>query len=283
MRRLLSLLALLLAIPFTAAGCGTDDVSPDALAQAAETTQAQRGVHITLDTTIEANGQKLRMAAEGDADFEQKRMRFEMDMSGLVAAGEDVDADEARIEQIMIGTTLYMRAPMFAEELDADWVKMDLQEVLRSSGVDFGQMMQMSNASPAEQLEYLRATSDLENLGEEELDGVTTTHYKGTVDLRKYPDIVPRAERDNARKSIERLIEMSGGNSTFPVEVWVDGKHLVRRQKMTIKQSKPIESTMTMDMRFSDYGKRVDIRPPEGEVKDVTDLAKEGAAGTTAP
>ena len=58
---------------------------------------------------------------------------------------------------------------------------------------------------------------------------------------------------------------------TLPTEIWIDDKNLVRRQKMTMSQTKPTDTTMRMDMHFSDFGKQVRIGPPRGDVKDMTD------------
>ena len=50
----------------------------------------------------------------------------------------------------------------------------------------------------------LRAVSEeVEELGTEDVRGVETTHYRTTVDLRRYPDLVPPDRRELARRSIE--------------------------------------------------------------------------------
>ncbi len=99
MRRLLGLLPLLIALPLITSGCGADDVNPDALAQAAETTRAKGGVHITMEGTVESAGEKVPIEAEGDADLRNSRAHLK------TQAGNGVP----EFEQILIGTTMYVR------------------------------------------------------------------------------------------------------------------------------------------------------------------------------
>jgi len=260
--RLAALLATALAA-FPLAGCGADDVNPNAVAEAAEATQKQGAVHMTIDSTIEASGQTIPLKMEGDADLRDTRVHLKTDGGGGVP----------EMETVMIDTVMYMKMEGLEEQLGAEWVKFDLAEVGKGMGVDFEQLMQLGQGSPAEQLDYLRAMADLEEVGTEQIDGVETTHYKGVVDLRKYPDAVPESEREEARRSVDKLIELSG-DATTPTEVWIDDESLVRRQKMTMTQTKPAKSTTKMDIRFTDFGKSVSIEAPRG-AKDITDLAKD--------
>jgi hypothetical protein len=265
MRPLAALLAIA-AIAAGATGCGADDVNPNVLAQAADATSRQKGVHIEATGTFEFQGQSIPMRLDGDTDLAGREARFTFSSE---AAGEEISG-----EQILQGTTIYMRMDLFEQAFGTEWVKMDVQKVLEQEGLDFGGLMQLGSQNPAEQLAWLRATADLEEVGEEDVDGVQTTHYKAVIELRRVADAAPEDERDEVRRSIDRLVELSG-MERVPTEVWVDDENLIRRQRMTMEQEKPQPSTTTLDMRFSDYGKRVDVDAPGGEVKDITDLTAE--------
>ncbi|HEV3000754.1 MAG TPA: LppX_LprAFG lipoprotein [Solirubrobacteraceae bacterium] len=265
MRHLATLLtACLLAVP-ALAGCGAEDVDPAALAHAADATSRQGGMHMTGTGRVETGGKSVSMTFEGDVDVANRAVRMTFEAT---AEGQDVSG-----EQVMKDTTLYMRMDAFEQAFGTEWVKMDLEAVGEEAGLDFGALQQLGAQNPADQLAWLRATSELERVGEEKLDGVETTHYKARIDVRRVPQVAPAGERAAVQRAIDRMVELTG-TTTIPTEVWVDGRDLVRRQRLTMKQTKPAESTTTLDMRFSDYGKRVTIEAPEGEVKDLTELLK---------
>jgi hypothetical protein len=266
MHRIVALLATaaLAVVPLAAAGCGADDVNPESLAQAADATRDQGGVHMTIESTINAAGQTIPVKMEGDADLENASAHIKTE------GGNGIP----RMENILVGTVMYLKMEGMEEQLGAEWAKVDLAKAGEAAGIDLEQLMAGGQGSPADQLKYLKAMGNLEEVGSEDVDGVGTTHYKGEVDLRKYPDTVPADEREQARKTVDKLLELSG-DATMPMEVWIDEDDLVRRQKMTMKQKKPQEFTSVTDVRFSDFGKQVSIEEPD-DAKDLTDIATQG-------
>jgi len=104
----------------------------------------------------------------------------------------------------------------------------------------------------------------VQKVGEEELDGIHTTHYTAQIDPSKLP---------NADK-VKQL-----ANATYgPTGVWIGDDGLVRRLR-TDTTSSGTHSVMTID--FSDYGKTVDVQlPAAAEVMDATGLAASGLKQT---
>jgi hypothetical protein len=280
---LLALLALV-AAALPIAACGADDVNPDAVAAAAEKTSAVGGMHVTGKGTVEVVGQEFGFDMDGVMSAKGDRAKLTLDMSDMAAsAGGALSEDDLRGEQRIIGKTMYMSFGMFEKAFGTKWIKMDLEKALAGAGMDLGQMQGLGGQSPAEQLKFLKATSDIEKVGEEEVDGASTTRYKGTVDLREYPKLAEPKDREAAEKAIDTLIK-NGAPATMPVEVWVDDEDMIRRQKFSMTMTTGGQKTKTaMDMRFSDFGADVEVSPPSGEVKDMTELAsqgmKQGAAG----
>ena len=73
-----------------------------------------------------------------------------------------------------------------------------------------------------------------------------------------------------ARESYRRLIELSG-QSTIPMDVWIDEEGLTRR--IRYEQKLPDSSTMELTQEYFDFGVEVDVSPPsEDDVLDITDL-----------
>jgi hypothetical protein len=169
--------------------------------------------------------------------------------------------------------TMYMRSDLFGAALGGkDWMKVDMKRAMSSFGLDLGSGQFGQSAS--EQLRMLRAVSgDVSEEGHEQVAGVDTTHYSATVDLRRYPDVMPEDQREAARRGVERLIEMTG-QSEFPMGVWIDGDQRVRR--MTWQQSMrqgSVEMKMDITAEYVRFGVPVDVEvPDDGDVFDATDM-----------
>ncbi len=257
------------------AGCGADDVSPSEIAEAAERTTAAGGARIEMEMTMPGpGGEEIELVATGVTDMAQQKGRMTIDLSR-------VPGGEGELEQIFEGFVLWMRMPALDERLPdgAEWVRIDLRKATKAAGIDIGQFAQGGNDA-SKQLEFLRATGEVEKEGRTEVRGVTTTHYSGTIDYRKYPKLVPAAERARARKSVEAIIELAGGQSKVPVEVWIDEKDLVRRMRMDVPMKLPGQRPVDMEMDYElyDFGIPVDVEPPPAdEVIDYTELAAEAA------
>ena len=120
----------------------------------------------------------------------------------------------------------------------------------------------------------LRAVSgDVRDEGHEQVAGTDTTHYSATVDLRRYPDVMPEDQREAARKGVERLIELTG-ESEIPMDVWIDGDERVRRMawNQSIRQG-PVEMKMDITAEYVRFGVPVEVDvPDDSEVFDATDL-----------
>ena len=72
----------------------------------------------------------------------------------------------------------------------------------RSSGSTSGQLQQLGQGDPSQALDYLRATGEVEEVGTEQIDGVETTHYRGTIQLDAVAEQVPAEQRErSARRS----------------------------------------------------------------------------------
>jgi hypothetical protein len=171
---------------------------------------------------------------------------------------------------------VYMRSDLFAAALGGkDWMKLDLRRAMSSFGLDLGSSGQFGQ-SAAEQLRMLRAVSgDVSEEGHDQVAGTDTTHYSATVDLRRYPDVMPEEQRDAARKGVERLIEMTG-QSEIPMDVWIDGDQRVRRMtwNQSIRQGST-EMKMEITAEYVRFGVPVDVQvPDEADVLDATDLVQ---------
>jgi hypothetical protein len=267
-------MVLLLALVPLAAACGSDTLSVDKLAQAAETTSKADTMHSSMTMRISVPGSApVTMTAVGAFDNTTKRGSMTLDMSDFareIPAGQALgDPKLWRGEEVFDFArtpVIYMRFPFMTKALPGSkpWIRIDMQQLGKRVGLDFGALMQSGQSNPTQQLDYLRSVSgDLKELGKEAVGGVETTHYRGTVDLDEYVKLVPEAQRASVRKTIQQVEKNMGGRSTYPVDVWVDQSDQVRRMAFDMKSDTP-QGTLTTSMRMdlSDFGAPVNVELP---------------------
>jgi hypothetical protein len=263
LRKLLPLVALAGALALPIAGCGSDTVDgldpSAAVAQAADRTAAVEGMHLQM--TVEVGGQRVR--GEGFVDPVKQQGHITMTIPG---AGD--------IETVTDKLKIYMKLPdALLSNVDLPdgkaWIAIDLQKALEGQGVDLSSFMGGGATDPGAQLRQLKAMGDVDEVGTEDVGGVATTHYAGTVDLHEAGDVVPAAQRDAARRSAEKLIELNGGKAQIPTELWIDEDGHVRRMKQTTPTP---EGEVTSTIEFTDFGGTEAIEvPPADETYDISD------------
>lgn len=273
----------IVAVVLAIAGSGGDAnlVSGSAIAEAADVTAKVPGASMTMDITMEIDGLDHPISAHMTGVSERRGRTAHMTGEYLNMPKEvpGAGADgRVPIESIFVQPRVYMKSPIFGSQLPdgKEWLGYDVAKAGQELGIgDPSQFNQSSD--PMESLKSLRAISDrVEQLGTEDVRGVHTTHYRATVELRRIPETLPADQRDSASKSIARLTELIGTDS-YPVEIWIDGHHLVRRMMLTMTMKIPrSDKRMRMDMAFEmfDFGpKPVTKAPPKEDVYDATKLA----------
>jgi len=239
----------------------------DPVANAAQTTAQAGSAEFGLAGSVTAAGQTIPLKGNGVIDLKNQRarMNFAMTMPGL---------GEMDIEELMNGTTMYMRFPaQLAQRLPGgkQWVKVDLQALGKASGVDMKQLMQAGQNNPTDVLEALRAVGSSRKVGDENIGGAPTTHYAATIDLAKAASTIPDKQQ---QESVKQLFASSGLQS-IPVDVWVDRSGRVRRESVKFSAG---GNALDMTMDFTRFGVPVDTTPPpDDQVMDMSALL--GAAG----
>jgi hypothetical protein len=170
--------------------------------------------------------------------------------------GEDFQLREIRL----IGQTAYWR---WALKGKTYWMK---QSPLRKSG-DPAELLIPGPGTPTKPTDVLTrvlmASEGNEELGQEDIRGEQTTHYRARVNLEELVKQVPANERPP-----DELMQQFGG-PVIPVDVWIDGESRLR--KIVIRRPKIAEDdfsgpALTRTVELYDYGVEVDVQPPEGEL-----------------
>lgn len=287
------------ALALVAAGCGSSSGSgipaPPAaqggarfLASAATKSTATPSMKTDLTVTMLSSqlpGGRMEMTATGALDNANHRMSMRIDMSKLAsqlgAAGAAMGSANDWVGQ-MVGdfatgrSVVYMNLPVLAKVMPGGkpWIKVDLDAVGKQAGIDLSQFTQLGT-DPSRMVDWLRSVSgEVTTVGTEKLDGVDTTHYRATVDLSKYPDLVPADQREAVQKAVDQLTK-AAHISSFPVHVWVDEGGLVRQMRAVLTEAIQGQTVNVVTTeRFYDFGAPVDIQlPAESQVTDISTLA----------
>jgi hypothetical protein len=273
---LATLTAIALAGATTAgvSGCGSSSTTLDPLASAAEVTSQSGGAHIALSAHIGASSlpSPITMNGGGFFNYRAHEGQLAIKLEGLpegTPAGTSID-----MEEIFKGTSVYIGSSLFAGKLPggAHWMKLDLGRVGKAAGLDPTQLLG-GQSNPAQFLEYLKASGgSVQEVGHEGVRGVQTTHYRGTIDLRKAASVL-----SGNRAAVEKTIAQMG-LGTLPVDVWVDSHRMVRRLDFNIHA--PVSGTqlnLQLRVELFDFGPTPNVNAPSAsESFDATSSALGG-------
>jgi hypothetical protein len=162
------------------------------------------------------------------------------------------------------------------------WLELDAEKIGQSLGIDVSQLSQYND--PTKMLDYLRSSGKVEEVGDEDIRGVGTTHYRATVDIAKAAKSLGGTGKASGA-GLDQLVKFLG-DSKVPVDVYIGDDKLVRRMTMRLAPSgnaaaSGFEMNMTMDLY--DYGTPVNISaPPKSEVYDGSKLLSAAASGAGA-
>ena len=169
---------------------------------------------------------------------------------------------------LMSGTTEYvnMGAAGAKEFGGKHWLKMDFSK-LGAVGKALADSVNKSNSQdPATSVKLLTASGDVKRVGTEVVDGVSTTRYSGTVDLKKLASSDPdlKTIADQAAKT---------GMTTEKVDMWVNDQNLPVKFHETATTS---QGAVDITIDYSDFSNTpVTITvPPASDTEDLASLTK---------
>lgn len=260
----LSILVVVLAVfAWQQGGDGDGDGPLNAIAAAAERTQREPSGRAMIRSLVSPPERSKSFTITGQMvyDDEADRTRAVLTMPHPKSDG----SVEMRV--VTDGTAMYMRSSMFGSLPGGHkWMGLDLSSF--GPGLDTPLPANVDAKGELELLEEV--TGDVQKLGKENVRGVPTMHYRGTIDAS-----------ENAERLREDLASLAEGGSPPQIEAWIDAEGLVRRMRFV--QSQPEEGgkgSLTIDLRmdFFDFGFVPEIDVPESsEVFDATALAQEEA------
>jgi len=123
----------------------------------------------------------------------------------------------------------------------------------------------MTRTFPARSAATLRQAGDLRRVGDDQLNGVSATHYTGTVELATLVADLNLGLSDEVITGLRQELQKSGVSSE-QLDIWVDQRGYPVRQ-----QAHDSAGTATVD--YTDYGGPQPISaPPADQVFDMNQL-----------
>jgi len=243
----------LIVLPLALAACGGSSAKPtsvsgDPIDAAVTKTLAQGSEDVAVDAKVTLSGQAISLTGSGafSRTAGELHLQFSLPLLG-----------SSTLDEVVKGFSAWVKSPLLTASLHGrHWLKFDLvKPPAKVLGIDLGPLIvALSPTSLLHQLDgAVLGGSKAEELGSENVGGVSTTHYRvdiGTTNV----------------KSLQRT-----------EDAWIDGQNLVR--KVSYDVPTPVSGTSTtqtvITMTLSDFGTPVTVTlPPAADVVDGSKVGK---------
>ena len=302
MTRAARLVALPLALVMTLAmgGCGgikERKERADRVIGSVDKAIAAKSAQMVVSSSFELKlDQAERLAAGGataDAANGERSFPVHADLANgravYLVRGADGTAQPFRL---YAGTTIYARRALDQAATTRPWVRLDLTGIdpdeidneieLADAVRRIAQVQAIEN--PLFLLHLLRGTlsGSVEVVGEEQVGGVETTHYRLNIDREK----AVKDDDEEVQDAYETLFKsMFATRTVFPGEVWLDDNGVPRKYSVTLKSK--VRRRSLADFRLTvemlDIGGPVQIVVPDksetSTVEGLGDLTQFVAGG----
>src|ERR671910_3611078 len=280
-------------------GCGAGDAAEDTakkakeavdpVAEAAEKTAAAGGARMIGDVKMRYAGTPITMTINGEISFEDTRLRTRMSLGqikGVPASEMDAARREAQmpIDFVQTPDEIFLSTEKLREKgrkEGIEWIRLDLEELDEETGLDLQRANQFNEINPEAMLRFLRTMGDARKTGSATIRGARTDRYEGTIDLRRYPEMVPEKDRESAQRTADFMVKAWGG-PTMKLTVFIDEKGLIVRERMPMtwtEAGEKVKANMVLDMVDLGSPQEIDL-PGKDETVDITEQAAEDSRFT---
>jgi hypothetical protein len=235
------------------AGCTADDPEPQAApsptgppaaalirAAAAETDQ-QGSSRYTLTTATTVNGAEVVFAGEGIYDWAKDNGQT------------TYDTPVGTVQQRLLGPQLFLVLPQQPKVF------------FKLKSADVAASPVGGTVDPTAQLHALAAVAEAEVVGEEDVRGERTTHYRGTYDVAR----ALRGARGLQQAALRSSLGAAAtGVQSAPYDVFLDEDGRLRRLTQTIEVPSAGQTlVVTTTLELYDFGIAVTVAAPPGSAQ----------------
>ncbi|MER7566464.1 LppX_LprAFG lipoprotein [Streptomyces sp. NPDC097941] len=237
-----------------------------ALRTAEHSTERARTARVRSTTVM---GTQLSLTADGVLAWRDGLSgALTIDYTGGTAAETMRDLGVTSMEARYLSDAYYARmGDTFAAKTGGKhWLRYAYDD-LKTLGGGAELADQMRSTTPNQSVRLLLDSDDVRELGRETVDGQSTTHYTGTVDVRNVTDIELRRRLQDAEVTAET------------VDIWVNEKNLLVKK---IEKTSTANGRVTQTAHYSDYGVKVAVRkPPAADTEDFKTLLSQSSINPT--
>lgn len=260
--RLLSVVAVCAVVALGAAACGSrgsggksKPLSPtQALMLAAS--QARKVTSVAASLDILATG-TYSTHLTGSVVERVKPSVLADEKFSISANGHTVPGG---MEGLLTSNAMYLKLKALRKTLGRPWVKISFAKLKGSTGISLAPLIhQLQGNNPLVQAQMLRASSHVHRAGTATINGVPTTAYAGTLNLR--------AAMSKLGPGLRKLFNpalAATGITTAQFTVWIDGQHQVRK---LVEHESGTQVHVTVVMVINSINQPVHITvPPASQV-----------------
>ncbi len=173
------------------------------------------------------------------------------------------DATVGTARMLVTSQAVYLKLPLLSSVLHKDWAKISYKSSTSFGGVDLGPFAgQAQQLQPGQYLSMLASSANVKPTDKLTIDGVSTRHYTGTVDLQKALASVPDVPE------VWSKLATSDGLRAAHIDAWLDSANRPRRIVMTLGSA---VVSLTVTLHLSNFGVKVSVTPPaSGKTLDLT-------------
>ncbi len=231
------------------------------------------GYEIAIKVTGTAAGQAINVTGTGAFDEAPHAGRLTVNMNPPTLGGQNL-----QIKAVILGKDLYVKLPASLAGKIPDgkpWLELDPSKVGNGIGIrGLGSLAGNPGENPAQLLQLMRAsTGGVQDLGQQTIEGFSTTGSRATIDLSNVVDTLPASQRRSASSAIASIEKLTGLRY-LPIEAWVDSSGRVRRIVLSETgrvEGQPFSENVQLD--FVKYGlEPVPAAPPADEVTNIMSL-----------
>lgn len=243
-----------------------------AVARAATQLDKQKGVAVSTRGEVVTNGKTTTVKGKGAINRATGRGAFTIT---TVLSGTPIV-----VREVSDGRAVYFTGKVFANRLPGkrSWMKIDLVKAAEAEGFDPSTLgTNGPSQDPSQVLDYLKGATTAKKVGTEEIRGVATTHYRFDADLDK---AVAKSRSKLTKATLAKLQSTLGSAETIPVDVWLDARHRVLRERVRYTATiKGLSSALDFTTDFSDFGVPVKVdTPPASDTVDGLKLLEQANA-----